>query len=302
MTDADDGAVQSIRQRLLNRSRELDVEFQFLLDRYAVERFLYRLGRSRWADRFVLKGGTLFLVWMDRPYRPTRDLDLSWSAGGSWEELRPRLEEICRLPCPEDGLRFDLQNVKLRQMGRLQGLRITLKAFLGSARLILRLDIGSEDATTQEPLRAIYPTLLDHPAPEILVYPKETFIAEKFEAMIRRGENNTRWWDFSDIVVLARREEFDGNTLFAACACTFRECETRLDRSPLLAPFYSEPTRSESWDTYRKTHLAEAELGSFPEVGEVIITFLLPLFDALAHGTSWSGHWPPGGPWQPSSH
>lgn len=64
----------SIRGRLLNRARGEDTNFQFLLDRYACERFLYRLGQSDLRDRFILKGASLLAVWMDEPYRSTRDL------------------------------------------------------------------------------------------------------------------------------------------------------------------------------------------------------------------------------------
>lgn len=39
----------SVRQRLLNRARERGEDFQLVLTRYAVERFLYRLSRSPYA-------------------------------------------------------------------------------------------------------------------------------------------------------------------------------------------------------------------------------------------------------------
>lgn len=41
-----------------------------------VERFLYRLSRSPFAHRFVLKGAMLMNVWAKQPFRRTRDLDL----------------------------------------------------------------------------------------------------------------------------------------------------------------------------------------------------------------------------------
>lgn len=66
----------SIRQRLYNLSRERGEDFQLVLTRYGLERLLYRLGQSEYADRFVLKGAMLFAVWTDEVYRPTKDLDL----------------------------------------------------------------------------------------------------------------------------------------------------------------------------------------------------------------------------------
>jgi hypothetical protein len=66
----------SVRQRLLNRSRETRRPFQELLAYYAMERFLYRLGQSSYADRFVLKGALMFTVWGARTSSPTKDIDL----------------------------------------------------------------------------------------------------------------------------------------------------------------------------------------------------------------------------------
>ena len=66
----------SVRQRLLNLSRERGEDFNFTLTRYANERLLYRLARSPYRDQFVLKGAALFQVWSESPHRPTRDVDL----------------------------------------------------------------------------------------------------------------------------------------------------------------------------------------------------------------------------------
>jgi len=49
----------SVRQRLLNKARQENRPFQELLQYYAMERFLYRLSASSWADRFILKGALL---------------------------------------------------------------------------------------------------------------------------------------------------------------------------------------------------------------------------------------------------
>ncbi len=64
----------SVRNRLLARARVERTDFQILLTRYALERFLYRLSVSGQRERFVLKGAMLFAIWQDNPFRPTRDL------------------------------------------------------------------------------------------------------------------------------------------------------------------------------------------------------------------------------------
>ena len=46
----------SVRQRLLNISRKDKRPFNELMQYYAMERFLYRLSQSDYADSFILKG------------------------------------------------------------------------------------------------------------------------------------------------------------------------------------------------------------------------------------------------------
>lgn len=52
----------SVRQRLLDRARARGEEFQLVLDRFAVERLLYRLSVSPHRDQFLLKGALLFTL------------------------------------------------------------------------------------------------------------------------------------------------------------------------------------------------------------------------------------------------
>jgi nucleotidyltransferase AbiEii toxin of type IV toxin-antitoxin system len=61
----------SVRQRLLNWSQRRQFDFQYVLTRYGIERLLYRLSRSPFSDRFVLKGAMLFVAWEGWSPRPT---------------------------------------------------------------------------------------------------------------------------------------------------------------------------------------------------------------------------------------
>ena len=77
-----------MRARLLNLARGRNEEFEYVLTRYANERLLYRLSRSAFRDKFVLKGAMLFALWGETPHRATRDIDLLRRRGSN--DLAPR--------------------------------------------------------------------------------------------------------------------------------------------------------------------------------------------------------------------
>ena len=53
----------SVHQRLLNKAKESSRPFNELMQYYAIERFIYRLSKSPHADKFILKGALMFVVW-----------------------------------------------------------------------------------------------------------------------------------------------------------------------------------------------------------------------------------------------
>jgi hypothetical protein len=84
---------ESVRVRLLALAQSKGEDYQRVLGRYAIERFLYRLGQSPYRDKFALKGATLFTLWTGQTHRPTKDVDLlgrGSSAIGDVKETRDR--------------------------------------------------------------------------------------------------------------------------------------------------------------------------------------------------------------------
>ncbi len=207
-----DPRADSVRARLLQRARQHGEDFNLLLTRYALERWLYRLSVSDERAGFVLKGALLFSLWFDEPHRPTRDADFLGFGAADAELLRGRLQAICRVAC-DDGMRFDADSVTvapIREQARYDGLRADLLGWLGTARCNVQLDVGFGDAVTPAAQEMDYPTLLaDVPAPHLRVYPRETVLAEKLEAMIVLGMRNSRMKDYFDVWVLLRQGGFD---------------------------------------------------------------------------------------------
>lgn len=88
----------SIQKRLLNYSRNRQVNHNHTLMRYGIERLMYRLSCSPYKDRFVLKGAMMFYFWLENAYRPTRDLDLLGLGELSADSLRSIFEDTARYP------------------------------------------------------------------------------------------------------------------------------------------------------------------------------------------------------------
>jgi len=221
----------SVRQRLLNLSKERKEPFDLVLVHYAIERLLYRLSRSRHAERFLLKGAMLFAVWSKGTHRPTRDVDFLGFGSKDEEELTAIFKELCRLETEPDGLTFMPDTVAaaaIREDTAYPGTRVTFQARLENARIPLQVDIGFGDIVTPEPETISFPTLLEFPAPQLRAYPIYTVVAEKLEACVRLGEANTRMKDFFDLWFLSGKFPLDGELAKDAVIRTFARRETIL--------------------------------------------------------------------------
>jgi len=209
----------SVHQRLLILAKSRGEEMQSLLTRYALERLLLRVRRSRHRSTLVLKGAFLFVAWKGNVSRPTKDLDFLAFGNPEIERFEHMFKELCDQASMADGLIFDAGTVRgepIREASLYDGIRIKLVANLGSARVPLQVDIGFGDAVEPPPTEISYPTLLDFPAPVIKGYRRELVIAEKFEAMVARGSVTSRLKDFYDIWLLSENFDFDARKLSAA--------------------------------------------------------------------------------------
>ena len=139
----------SVRDRLKALARAGTNEFTAVLGRYGLERLLYRLSKSEWHDRFVLKGAMLFAVWSRKPHRSTRDMDLLGLMPPDTRQLRAIFRKLCAIPVEPDGLVFHADSVRARQIQEqhpYHGIRVTLTATLKRTRIALQVDVGTGDA------------------------------------------------------------------------------------------------------------------------------------------------------------
>ena len=294
----------SVRARLLNRSRESGEDFQFLLQRYAAERFLYRLGTCPHRERYVLKGATLLALWSEAVYRPTRDLDFTGYGSRLPNDVRSAIRDICAVPVADDGITFNSETIRIetiRDQDEYDSLRTRFEATLYGARIPMQIDIGFGNAIEPPPTDEHYPVLLDAPCPRIRVYPREAVVAEKLHAMVVLGARNSRYKDFYDLHALVQHFDFDGERLSRAVGATFERRETTITRvAPIaLTPrFYGDTARAEEWAGYRKRNALPGAPPEFGIIGDRLRAFFGEPWAAMACGAKFAGTWLAGGPWQ----
>jgi predicted nucleotidyltransferase component of viral defense system len=291
MTSVSSGLARAVQVRLVRHAKAIGVDPNLVLTRYGVERFLYRLSRSRHAEQFVLKGALLLLVWLGETLRPTRDADLLGFGELSDDALTQIFREVCAVAVEPDAVVFRADTVAvspIREENAYGGRRVILQAELGAARLAIQVDIGIGDAVTPAPEWLEYPSLLDLPGPRLRAYPRETVVAEKLHAMVLFGTGNSRMKDYFDVYALLREGVMDPTVLARAIAATF---ERRRTSVPIGVPvglsesFAGDAAKQAQWRAFLgKNRLSAPSLDEV--VSELRARLALPLDQLRQPGRS----------------
>ena len=280
----------SVSARLRNLVKEQPAGFQRVLTQYALERLLYRMSVLPHKNLFVLKGGMIYAAWLADPFQTTRDLDLLAYADHETAPLLDIFRDICTHPVANDGLRFDTENIVVEPHhgDRTQkALRVRTSAQLGSASIPVQIDVGFGDVVTPGPLQLEYPVLLDHPAPILNAYPRETVVAEKFEAIVALDLANSRMKDFYNLLTMSRRFAFEGATLAAAIKATIPH-----ERPPPLTRAFSEdPMKVRQWRSFLTRDPLLVDEPDLSNIVSEVGNFIMPAARAAIDGRRTLGRW-----------
>ncbi|MDA3957721.1 MAG: nucleotidyl transferase AbiEii/AbiGii toxin family protein [Oceanispirochaeta sp.] len=219
------------------------------------EGILRRIGHSKYAESFCLKGGLLLYTLSGFKSRPTLDIDLlGLNIPSDAVSIQIILSKILSIPI-EDGLSFDTQSMSLQEITEgadYHGQRVKVLCRLGSIRTNLKLDIGFGDIVFPGPVQMEYPLLLDSESFRISAYSLESVIAEKFEAMIILDIRNSRMKDFYDIYDILINNMIDIDSLKEAIRLTFERRQTILPLKPAIFQnrFSSDPRNLQLWKAF----------------------------------------------------
>ena len=294
----------SVRQRLLNISRERKDDFQLVLVRYGVERLLHRLGVSKHANQFVLKGAMLFQLWTGQLHRSTLDVDLLGSGSDDVARLVKVFQEVCSQKVEDDGLIFlpdSVRGEEIRENQRYGGVRIQMVAMLEKAKIPIQIDIGFGDIMTPRPKAVPYPSLVGLPTSKFRAYSKETVVAEKYQTMVSLGIANSRMKDFYDVWTLAQEFNFEGTLLGQAIQATFERRGTPLPKAVPLAltpEFWADKSKQTQWTAFINRGRLMRQAPAFDNVVDALNGFLWPITEAVVRGDKFDSQWVRGGPWK----
>jgi predicted nucleotidyltransferase component of viral defense system len=274
---------------LRNMARREGRSTDELLVLYVLERFLRRLSRSPYADRLVLKGGMLLAVLDAR--RTTRDADLlALERDRDGQRVAVWVREIASIDV-DDGVVFTIDRLRSQQIreGDLYpGVRLTVPAMIGRARLNLVLDVNFGDPVTPEIRHADFPQLLHEATFPLRTYPVETVVAEKLATMMALGDLNTRDRDWADLWRLTGAHDMTGHTLRAALVRTvayrgglLRQLSQVVVRLPQL--------RQDSYTAWRRGQTAAAL--TYPEHFADVVRHVIMFADPLISDHVEDQHW-----------
>ncbi len=275
---------ESVKARLKNFAKENGCTFNEALRYYGLERTVYRISASEYANRFVLKGGILLYAMFNRRYeRATTDIDLlAEKITNSAEEVRKIFQNILSVET-DDAIKFDLDSVKVEDITQIReyhGLRVSAVGYIEKTRIPVSIDIGYGDVVYPNAVEMDFPVMLDMDVPKIMAYSVESVIAEKLESIISNGYLNSRYKDLYDIYILTGEKGFSFIKMREAVNETFKNRGTPLNSGTVVFAegFIKDAVHQTRWNAFLKRKRAMVSV-SLEEVMERVKEFATPLLD-----------------------
>ena len=223
----------SITQKLRNRAKELDLNYNLVLSKFFFDEFLKLISISEHRENFMLKGGMLLTYSLGVQNRTTQDIDFLVK-GFPIEtiKLKKILEGILGDTNKKD-IWFELNGTaeEIRAEDEYGGIRFHVIGHLANIRIPFSIDIATGDPIYPLPRLERYSTILGDII-ELNMYPLETVLSEKLQTIFTRAENNSRSKDFYDIYAILKNkfEVINIKELKVAVSKTFSYRKTEVSK------------------------------------------------------------------------
>ena len=247
----------SITQKLRNKAKELDLNYNLVLSKFFLDEFLKLISISVHRENFMLKGGMLLTYSLGVQNRSTQDIDfLVKGFPIETVKLKKFLEEILGDTNKKD-IWFEINGTaeEIRAEDEYGGIRFHLIGHLANIRIPFSIDIATGDPIYPLPRLERYSTILGDVI-ELNMYPLETVLSEKLQTILTRAENNSRSKDFYDIYAILKNkfEVINIKELKVAVSMTFsyRKTEVSKDKAKVIVSHINKDSLViERWKRYQ---------------------------------------------------
>ena len=250
----------SLKAKASNLSKKTNIPNKYLIQNFMFEALLKRISKSKYKNKFVIKGGLLLSSVFGVNLRSTMDLDTTIKGLPlDRDTITKVINEIISIDV-EDNVRLEIENMKdIREEELYSGFEVNLKAEFDGLKTNLMIDITTGDVITYKEVEFKYNTIFDNETINIMTYNYETIIAEKFESIISRNIDNTRMKDYYDLYMFVNLKWNDINkdTLRKAIINTSKARETLdyIDNASKYIELISDDERLKAlWNSYQNNY------------------------------------------------
>ena len=269
----------SITQKLRNKAKELDLNYNLVLSKFFFDEFLKIISVSVHRENFMLKGGMLLTFSLGVQNRSTQDIDfLVKGFPIETVKLKKILEEILGDTNKKD-IWFEINGTaeEIRAEDEYGGIRFHLIGHLANIRIPFSIDIATGDPIYPLPRLERYSTILGDNI-ELNMYPLETVLSEKLQTILTRAENNSRSKDFYDIYAILKNkfEVLNIMELKVAVSMTFSYRKTEISKEKakfIIRNINDDSLINERWKRYKKKNPYAKEI-EFSEIIDSLNTLI----------------------------
>lgn len=269
----------SLKGRINHYAKKNNIVAQVVLQNYMFERFLERLSKSEYQEKFVIKGGMLVAAIVGLDTRSTMDLDATLrNLPLTEEQIAKAIQSICGIDL-KDEVTFRVVSITpIRKDDRYGGFCIRVDAVYDMIVTPLSIDISTGDVMTPSPVLYEFSGIFDESVRiRLWGYNIETVMAEKVETVLSRGVFSTRPRDYYDIYILGTTQKYDRALFLEALSAT---AEHRGSKAILSTPAAVLGNISKSsdlqqmWSKYQKK-FAYAQDVTYEAIIEVLHDLIL---------------------------
>jgi hypothetical protein len=291
----------SVLAKLRNTSKSSRAPFQQVLQLYAIERFLYRISKSRHAQSVILKGALLLMTIGIPSARPTVDINMLRRGRADEASLVRLMKECATVEVEADGLAFISDSVVADEIAKdseFMETRVLMHARIDNVHLKIQVDFGVGDVMVPGPRMIEYPVILGSDTIPLLAYPIESSIAENLQVMVALGSANCLMKDFYDVWICSKHLDFDAGALLKAIDATFRNRKTAVpaDDVEALTTAFAEGHRVQ-WNAFARQTGENELIDEFGRIVDDVKAFAMPVLRSLASGERLAQRWKAGRGW-----